>query len=104
MALYSSYNMYSSQFQYYNPYSYSSYQTIPYGMMTGRKNCLKSSNINLCVNLDGSFQRHYYAVDGKVSDNTYVKAGVGIFAALIKFGLKILGQDIVDNMGDFTLT
>jgi hypothetical protein len=67
MTWYSPNNTYSNQFQYYHPYSYSSYPSTLDGMMTGRKNCLKNENINLYVYLDSSFQNGYYAVDGTTS-------------------------------------
>jgi len=90
MASYPSYNIYSNQFQYYNPYSYASYQTTPYGMTTGRKSCLKSSNINLYVNLDGSFQNHYYAFDGN-DHKSHKKTAINIFSGLAKVAENLLG-------------
>jgi len=100
MTWYSPYNTYSNQFQYYHPYSYSSYHSTPYGTMTGRKNCLKILNINLCINLDASFQNGYYAVDGQQKDSRG-KSGSSILPGLFKVGLKLANIALGGDSGDF---
>jgi predicted ABC-type sugar transport system permease subunit len=44
--------------------------------------------MNLYINLDGSFQNRYYAVDG-VNKDSAKKSGLDIALQLLLFGLKV---------------
>jgi hypothetical protein len=54
--------------------------------------------MNLCINLDGSFQNGYYAVDG-VNNSSDVKTGLKIFSTILKYGLKIANIALGGGVG-----
>ncbi len=59
--------------------------------------------MDLCINLDASFQNGYYAVDG-VKDSSGANSGVKIFFTVLKYGLKIANIVLGGGGGGFGST
>ncbi len=64
---------------------------------------LKIWNMNLYINLDGSFQNRYYAVDG-VKDSTGASSGLNTFFKVLRIALSFINMASGGGGGDFGST
>ncbi len=59
--------------------------------------------MNLYINLDGSFQNGYYAVDG-VKDSTGASSGLNTFFKVLRIALSFINMASGGGGGDFGST